>query len=92
MVTTSKSGKEFKSLGASNNNSEVPNLVQVLQTSFDWFTSAGIKELLNEVSPVEDFSGGRFELKFISHEVKKPDLETMLEDERNCRKHEITFS
>ena len=48
MVTTSKSGKEFKSLGASNNNSEVPNLVQVLQTSFDWFTSAGIKELLND--------------------------------------------
>tara|TARA_B100000029_G_scaffold488825_1_gene545843 strand:+ start:19808 stop:23860 length:4053 start_codon:yes stop_codon:yes gene_type:complete len=92
MVTTSNNKKEFKSLGASNNDSEVPNLVQVLQNSFDWFTSEGIKELLNEVSPVEDFSGGRFELKFISHEVKKPDPETMLEDERNCRKQEITFS
>ena len=64
--------KKFKSLGSSNLETEVPNLVQVLHNSFDWFTTRGIEELLKEVSPVEDFSGGRFELKFLDHEIKKP--------------------
>ena len=58
--------------GSSNQETEVPNLVQVLHNSFDWFTKQGIEELLKEVSPVEDFSGGRFELKFLNHEIKKP--------------------
>ena len=71
-MVISKDLKEFKSLGSSNLETEVPNLVQVLHNSFDWFTTRGIEELLKEVSPVEDFSGGRFELKFLNHEIKKP--------------------
>ena len=71
-MVISKDLKEFKSLGSSNQETEVPNLVQVLHNSFDWFTKQGIEELLKEVSPVEDFSGGRFELKFLNHEIKKP--------------------
>ena len=79
--------KNFKTFGTNNKNIEVPNLVQVLHNSFDWFKNQGIKELLDEISPIEDFSGGRFELKFIKHEVKKP-----LISERQCRKQEITYS
>ena len=79
--------KDFKTFGTTNKNIEVPDLVQVLHNSFDWFKSEGIKELLEEISPIEDFSGGRFELKFIKHEIKKPLL-----SERQCRKQEITYS
>ena len=78
--------KNFKTFGTNNKNIEVPNLVQVLHNSFDWFKNQGIKELLDEISPIEDFSGGRFELKFIKHEIKKH-----LISERQSRKQEITY-
>ena len=42
----------------------IPNLIQVQLDSFDWFKNQGIKEILDDVSPIED---SRFELKFINH-------------------------
>ena len=40
----------------------IPNLIQVQLDSFDWFKQEGIKELLDDISPIED---SRFELSFI---------------------------
>ena len=66
---------------------EVPNLIQVQLDSFDWFKTDGLKELLDEISPIEDFPGGRFELRFLDHRFEKPEN---TEDE--CRERESTFS
>ena len=66
---------------------EVPNLIQVQLDSFEWFKSEGLAELLSEISPIEDFPGGRFELNFEDHYFEDPKYS---EDE--CREKEITFS
>ena len=66
---------------------EVPNLIQVQLDSFDWFKNDGLKELLEEVSPIEDFPGGRFELRFLDHHFEDPKF-----TEEECREKEITFS
>ncbi|MFB3111529.1 MAG: DNA-directed RNA polymerase subunit beta, partial [Gemmatimonadales bacterium] len=66
---------------------EVPNLIQVQIDSFEWFKSEGLAELLSEISPIEDFPGGRFELNFEDHYFEDPKYS---EDE--CREKEITFS
>ncbi|MCH8186720.1 MAG: DNA-directed RNA polymerase subunit beta [Chloroflexi bacterium] len=66
---------------------EVPNLIQVQIDSFEWFKSEGLAELLAEISPIEDFPGGRFELNFEDHYFEDPKY---TEDE--CREKEITFS
>ena len=66
---------------------DVPNLIQVQLDSFSWFKSEGLGELFEEISPIEDFSGGRFELTFEEHYFEKPKY---TEDE--CREKEITFS
>ncbi len=66
---------------------EVPNLIQVQIDSFDWFKSDGLGELLSEISPIEDFPGGRFELNFLSHYFEDPK-----HSEEECRENEITFS
>jgi DNA-directed RNA polymerase subunit beta len=66
---------------------DVPNLVQVQINSFDWLKADGLKELFEEISPIEDFSGGRFELKFLEHEIREPKF-----TERECRQREITYS
>ncbi len=45
----------------------VPNLIQVQLDSFEHFKSEGLGELFNEISPIEDFPGGRFELSLGDH-------------------------
>ncbi len=66
---------------------DVPNLIQVQLDSFEWFKSDGLKELFEEISPIEDFPGGRFQLTFESHYFDDPKYP---EDE--CREREATFS
>ena len=66
---------------------EVPNLIQVQIESFNWFRGEGLRELFREVSPIQDFTGGRFELDFIDHEFQEPKY-----SEQECRQREITYS
>ena len=66
---------------------EVPNLIQVQLKSFAWLKSQGLGELFEEISPIEDFPGGRFALSFENHYFEDPKY---TEDE--CREKEITFS
>ncbi|MEE8045357.1 MAG: DNA-directed RNA polymerase subunit beta, partial [Dehalococcoidia bacterium] len=77
----------YKGFNSIANNVDVPSLVQVQVNSFDWLKTDGLKDLLEEMSPIEDFSGGRFDLRFLDHEVREPK-----HTERECRKREITFS
>ena len=79
--------RQEKSFNNIKNVVAVPNLLQVQINSFNWLTSIGLKELLSEISPVEDFSGGRFELRFLEHEIREPKF-----SERECRQREITFA
>ena len=66
---------------------DVPNLIQVQIDSFDWFKTNGLRELLEEISPIEDFPGGRFELSFLSHRFGEPK-----HSEEECRDREMTYS
>ena len=66
---------------------DVPNLIQVQIDSFNWFKTEGLNELLQEVSPIEDYPGGRFELSFLDHHFEEPKF-----TEEECRERETTFS
>ena len=66
---------------------DVPNLIQIQLESFEWLKEDGLKDLFEEISPIEDFSGGRFELTFGEHEFQEPKL-----TERECRLKETTYS
>ena len=46
---------------------DVPNLIQLQLKSFDWFKTKGLENLFEEVSPIRDFQGGRFEISFLDH-------------------------
>jgi len=43
---------------------DIPDLLIVQKDSFKWFIEEGLKEILDEISPIEDFSG-RFSLEFL---------------------------
>jgi DNA-directed RNA polymerase subunit beta len=66
---------------------EVPNLIQIQLESFRWFSTEGIQDLLEEISPIDDFTGNRFDLSFLDHNFREPKF-----DMRECREKEITYS
>ena len=65
---------------------DIPDLLIIQKDSFKWFIEEGLKEILDEISPIEDFSG-RFSLEFLNHYFEEP-LKT-LED---CRTTDSTYS
>ncbi len=51
---------------------EVPNLIKVQLDSFQRFQEHGLKQLLEEISPVKDLTGNRLELSFAGYEFRDP--------------------
>jgi len=49
-----------------------PDLVGHQRGSFDWLMKEGLTELFREFSPVSDYSGKKFELRFDGFEVGEP--------------------
>ena len=77
--------KNFGSI--SETNFIAPDLVHIQKESYDWLLNDGIKELFEEISPIDDSSGERFEVRFIDHEIREP-----IRSEEDCRKEEVTYS
>ncbi len=63
-----------------------PNLISVQKESFDRFIQTDLRTTLNEISPVEDFTGN-LALEFLKHEFKDPKF-----DEDECKEKDMTFS
>jgi DNA-directed RNA polymerase subunit beta len=63
-----------------------PNLVSVQRESFEWFLNEGLKDILSDISPIEDFTGN-LALQFLAHEFKPPKF-----DEDECREKDLDFS
>ena len=50
---------------------ELPYLVEIQTDSFKWFTEKGIKEVFDEIYPIQNYSGN-IRLKLVSYEFRKP--------------------
>ncbi|OGN07823.1 MAG: DNA-directed RNA polymerase subunit beta [Candidatus Yanofskybacteria bacterium RIFCSPHIGHO2_01_FULL_45_42] len=68
--------------------SDIPNLVQVQLDSYNWFLDIGLKELLKEVSPIEDWTGKEFELRFLDYKLDEPKYKERVALEKNIS-HEV---
>jgi len=66
---------------------DVPSLIKVQLESFRWFQEEGLKQRLQEVSPIKDFTGNRLELSFVSYEFRKP-----YHSEQECHQRDLTYS
>ena len=66
---------------------EIPNLIELQLTSFDWFVDKGLRELFDEISPIKDFTGKVMELHFLDYEFGAPKYA-----ELECRTKDLTFS
>ena len=66
---------------------DVPNLIKVQLDSFRWLQEEGLKQLIDEVSPIQDFTGSRLEISFIGYEFREP-----RNSEQECRQRDLTYS
>src|SRR5690625_1942689 len=63
---------------------EMPNLIQLQIESFEWFKSDGLRELLQEISPIKDYND-KMELEFLDHWFDEPRT-----SEELCRERDMT--
>jgi DNA-directed RNA polymerase subunit beta len=68
---------------------DVPNLIKVQLDSFQRFQEDGLKQLLEEISPVRDLTGNRLELTFVAYEFRDP---RPGHSEQECHERDQTFS
>ena len=63
--------------GISDDKFEVPNLIELQLESFRWFVDKGLRDLFDEISPIEDFTKKVMELRFGEYEFGTAEKEAM---------------
>lgn len=50
---------------------ELPNLIEIQTASYQWFLDEGLREMFQDISPIEDFTGN-LSLEFIDYSLGEP--------------------
>lgn len=50
---------------------EIPNLIEIQQKSYEWFLEEGLREMFQDISPIQDFTGNLV-LEFIDYSLGEP--------------------
>ena len=78
--------RKRRSFSMIKNQFELDNLLQIQTESYQWFITEGIKEVLEEFSPIESFSGG-LTLEFGEYEFDTPRYSL-----KECKDRQITYA
>ena len=65
----------------------LPNLIQTQTVSFHWFVENGLRELLDEITPITDFTGKNLELHFRDYFFEDAKF-----SEEECRTRDLTYA
>ncbi len=79
-----KNGRVY--LSETENILDLPNLVDHQNKSWDWFKGEGLGELLEEISPIEDYTGTKLSLRFKSHRFDPPKT-----TEQEARENNVSY-
>ncbi len=64
----------------------VPNLIDIQTKSYEWFRTEGLREVFEDTSPIEDFSGD-LAVEFGEHQFQDPKY-----DVDECKEKDMTYS
>jgi len=65
---------------------ELPNLIEIQTSSYQWFLDEGLREMFRDISPIEDFTGN-LSLEFIDYSLGEPKYSVEESKERD-----VTYS
>ncbi|HPT84206.1 MAG TPA: DNA-directed RNA polymerase subunit beta [Limnochordia bacterium] len=78
--------RERYSFGKINEILEMPDLVEIQHKSYQWFLQEGLREMFDDVSPIQDFTGNLV-LEFLDYEFGEPKY-----DVEECKNRDVTYS
>ena len=67
---------------------EMPNLIEVQRDSYEWFLSTGLKEVLEDISPIEDYAQN-LSLEFVDFKLCEDEKKYTIEE---CKERDATYS
>ncbi len=67
---------------------EMPNLIEVQKNSYQWFLDDGLKEVFDDISPIEDYSG-KLSLEFVDFKLCEDDIKYSIEE---CVERDATYA
>ncbi len=67
---------------------EMPNLIEVQKDSYQWFLKEGLKEVFEDISPIEDYSG-HLSLEFVDFELCEDNVKYSIE---KCKERDATYA
>ncbi len=65
----------------------IPHLILSQIESYNWFRGDGLREVYQEVSPITDYTGKKYEMHFREHYFRTPKHSPL-----ECKEREITYS
>ncbi|MGE6260820.1 DNA-directed RNA polymerase subunit beta [Heyndrickxia sporothermodurans] len=65
---------------------ELPNLIEIQTSSYEWFLDEGLREMFQDISPIEDFAGN-LSLEFIDYSLGEPKYSV-----EECKERDVTYS
>jgi DNA-directed RNA polymerase subunit beta len=65
---------------------DLPNLIEIQRKSYEWFLTTGLKEMFDDISPIQDFTGNLV-LTFGEHALGEPKYSVAA-----CKERDVTFA
>ncbi len=84
-----KSGRSQR-MGYSNKKEviDMPNLIEVQVSSYEWFLTEGLREAFDDISPITDFTG-QLSLEFVDFQLCRDDIKYTIEE---CKERDATYA
>ncbi len=67
---------------------EMPNLIEIQKDSYHWFLTDGLKEVFNDISPIEDFTE-HLSLEFVDFQLCEDEAKYSIEE---CKERDATYA
>ena len=67
---------------------DMPNLIEIQKASYDWFLKDGLKEVFNDISPIEDYNQS-MSLEFVDFQIAMDDIKYTIEE---CKERDATYA
>jgi DNA-directed RNA polymerase subunit beta len=64
---------------------DLPNLIDIQKASFDWFLEEGLRETIDDISPIEDYTG-TLAVEFGEYRFGEPPVSI-----KECREKDMTY-
>jgi DNA-directed RNA polymerase subunit beta len=64
---------------------DLPNLIDIQKASFEWFLEEGLRETIDDISPIEDYTG-TLAVEFGEYEFGQPQFSI-----KECREKDLTY-